>query len=534
MPSQPQSTAEQAREPPQPTLLLVDDNPQNLRMLYETLSDRGYRLLIANDGPKALALAERNQPDLILLDIMMPVMDGFEVCKKLKTNPATQASAVIFLSALDDVDSKVKSFELGGVDYIAKPFQAPEVIARVETHLQLIRLKRELQQRNRQLEGDQASILNAISEGIYGLDSNGNIVFANPAAADLCGAAVEDLIGTNFFATHFDNRLLPARGDAAGSEQQLAGPVPGWSSCRFGIAEHRRHVLMQRQDGSCFPIEYRATPKRDQGNAAGAVVVFRDITQELASEAELEQVRATVQEQRDQLAHASRLSTMGEMAAGFAHEVNQPLTAVTNYSRVSLRLLSAGQLDRPLLAETLRKIEAQAQRASEIIRRIRGFVKKPASGRETFSVDDMLKDLKLFAEVDAKNAGLLLEISAEANLPDLLADPIQVQQVALNLVRNALEATRAAGRDTPVQVFAGRASATLVRIDVVDSGVGLVDDAEQQVFLPFFSTKQTGMGIGLSLSRNLVQAQGGDIGFERRAEGGTRFWFTLPVSEHTK
>ncbi len=180
------------------TVLLVDDNPQNLKVLYETLKDKGYRLLIANDGEKAPDLAHRHQPEVILLDIMMPELDGYQVCERLKADPVTSDSAVVFLSALDDLQAKVRGFSLGGADYISKPFQAQEVIARVKTHARVIRLERALQARNRQLENDQARILNSISEGIYGLDARGTIVFANPAAALIMRRPVEELIGEGF------------------------------------------------------------------------------------------------------------------------------------------------------------------------------------------------------------------------------------------------------------------------------------------------------------------------------------------------
>ncbi|MEQ9546271.1 MAG: response regulator [Marinobacter sp.] len=501
------------------TVLLVDDNPQNLKVLYETLKDKGYRLLIANDGEKALDLAHRHLPEVILLDIMMPELDGYQVCERLKADPVTSDCAVVFLSALDDVQAKVKGFGLGGADYISKPFQAQEVIARVKTHARVIRLERELQERNRQLESDQARILNSISEGIYGLDADGNIVFANPAAALIMGAPAEELIGRNFFELHC------TAGDDAGTSQH-----PVRSTCREGIPENQRDIVMGRPDGTSFPAECRSTPKLDGEELRGAVVVFRDITAELENEQALEDARAIVQEQRDQLAHASRLSTMGEMAAGFAHEVNQPLTAITNYARVAKRLMAKDVLDRDLLQETLDKIEAQSHRASEIIRRIRRFMKKPATGKEVLSVTALLEDTRQFAEVDMRNNEGGIEVTVAEDVPDVLADPIQVQQVALNLIRNALEATGSAGVSVPVEVTAAMSGNSCVRIEVRDHGTGLPEDAEEKLFLPFYSTKEEGMGIGLSMCRSLIQAQGGDIGFERPEGGGARFFFTLPIA----
>ncbi|KAA1171282.1 response regulator [Marinobacter salinexigens] len=499
------------------TVLLVDDNPQNLKVLYETLKDKGYRLLIANEGEKALDLASRHQPEVILLDIMMPEMDGYEVCSRLKSDPATADCAVVFLSALDDLQAKVKGFSLGGADYISKPFQSQEVIARVKTHAQVIRLERELQARNRELQGDQTRILNSISEGIYGLDENGVIEFANPAAATIMGCPVDELVGRSFFETHFATACDGTDG------------LPARATCEKGIAENQRDIRMRRIDGSCFPAEYRSTPKLDNGELHGAVVVFRDVTIELENEAELEAARALVQEQRDQLAHASRLTTMGEMAAGFAHEINQPLTAITNYARVSKRMMAKESPDLELLGETLDKIEAQSHRASEIIRRIRSFMKKPATGKEVISVPTLLEDTRQFAEVDMRNNEGGIALSVPDGLPDVAADPIQVQQVALNLIRNALEATRSADASDPVEVSARVVSTGCVRIEVRDHGIGLPPDAEEKLFLPFYTTKSEGMGIGLATCRSLIQAQGGDIGFERPDSGGALFFFTLPA-----
>lgn len=515
---------EVVNENPEVTVLLVDDNPQNLKVLYETLKDKGYRLLIANEGEKALDLARRHHPEVILLDIMMPEMDGYEVCQRLKADPETADSAIVFLSALDDLQAKVKGFDLGGADYISKPFHSQEVIARVRTHARIIRLERELQARNRELQGDQARILNSISEGIYGLDEHGVIEFANPAAAEIAGLPPEELIGRNFFELH----LGTEPGDSPDSD-----PLPVQATCREGVSENQRNISLLRADGTAFPAEYRATPKLENGELHGAVVVFRDITEELEQEQALHEAQSLVQEQRDQLAHTSRLSTMGEMAAGFAHEVNQPLTAITNYARVARRMMAREVPDLDLLRQTLDKMEAQSLRASEIIRRIRRFVKKPVAGKEVLSVPALLEETRQFAEVDMRNNDGGVEIFVEENLPEVLADPVQVQQVALNLIRNALESSRSAGTEQPVSVCARRDGEDAVRIEVRDHGVGLPEEAEEKLFHPFYTTKEEGMGIGLATCRSLIQAQGGEIGFERPEDGGARFFFTLPVATGT-
>ncbi|WP_250657480.1 hybrid sensor histidine kinase/response regulator [Alkalimarinus coralli] len=389
-------------------VLLVDDNPQNLKILYDTLDDQHYRLLLANSGDKALSIAEKSKPDLILLDIMMPGMDGYEVCETLKSNPSLKDIPVVFLSALDDVESKVKGFEKGGVDYIAKPFQPREVISRVATQIRLRRLEQALKEKNRELSAD--------------------------------------------------------------------------------------NVEMKKK----------------------------------------------LEAQREQLAHFSRLSTMGEMAAGFAHEVNQPLTAITNYSRVAHRLLGDNPEDnqvtnKAMLATTLNKLEAQSHRASEVIQRIRGFVKKPKSGKQELNVTSLLTDVVQFAEVDVRNNQGRVTLELPDALPNVEADEIQVQQVTLNLIRNALEASfiwqqanNAFDEPAVVEVSA-YADTRNVWVEVKDHGCGLADDAEQKLFHPFYTTKGEGMGIGLSLCQSLIQAQGGKIGFRRNPDRGTTFYFSLPI-----
>ena len=506
--------------PAEVTVLLVDDNAQNLKVLYETLKDQGYRLLVANDGEKALALADRDQPEVILLDIMMPGLDGYEVCRRLKNSPRTSDSAVIFLSALDDVGAKVEGFEVGGADYVSKPFQSQEVIARVRTHARIVRLERELQQRNRDLEGDRSRILNAISEGIYGLDARGIIIYANPAAAEICHGSAAELVGQSFCALHQTEDSQPAA---------VSGPF-AQLTCEQGIAEHRRGVPMRRLDGTVFFSEYRSSPKYDGDTLLGAVVVFSDITDELEKERELSQAEQVMQSQRDQLAHFARVGTMGEMAAGVAHEVNQPLTAIANYARVARRMIGDGSGDCELLRTTLEKIEAQSHRASEVIRRIRQFVKKPAMGKEWVKLPELLEDTRQFAEVDARNNRGSVQLHVPADLPALLVDPIQVQQVALNLIRNALEATRSVDSSAPIDVTVTKLSdGKFVRVAVTDTGPGVDPEVESELFHPFFTTKENGMGIGLAMCRSLINAQGGEIGFERPDNGGARFFFTLPV-----
>ena len=257
-------------------ILLVDDNPTNLQVLLQTLSGRGYKLLIAKNGESALRIAEKAKPALVLLDIMMPGMDGYEVCRRLKASPQSHNITVIFLSALDDTKDKVRGLETGAVDFISKPFQAEEVIARVQTQLKIHRLEQALSARNRQLEADKARILENMNEGIFGLDSLGQITFANPAASVMTGWAVDQLKGRHLISLLQGDEQEEALSDSSDRLHQL---VPIEVSLNKGVSKAVEDTLFWHRNGSAFPVDYSCTPIKENGTPNGAVVVFRDISE---------------------------------------------------------------------------------------------------------------------------------------------------------------------------------------------------------------------------------------------------------------
>ena len=237
------------------------------------------------------------------------------------------------------------------------------------------------------------------------------------------------------------------------------------------------------------------------------------------------------------LQHTSRLVTMGEMASSLAHELNQPLTAIANYcSGLSARiraLKSRGETpDTALLLDTLQKTSDQASRAGEVIRRIRNFVKRSEAERRTCEVSDITHEAIGLAQIDAKRHRVRIQIDVARDLPPLLADPILMQQVLLNLLKNAVEAMRdlphASARLATLRV---RRLGDTVEFSVTDRGPGIRDDLQDRLFEPFFTTKAEGMGIGLNICRSIVESHQGRLWAERPDEGGSRFRFTIPVAE---
>lgn len=234
----------------------------------------------------------------------------------------------------------------------------------------------------------------------------------------------------------------------------------------------------------------------------------------------------------ERLAHVSRVTTMGEMAAGIAHEINQPLTAITAYAQVSKRLLEMGQAKSPQTVppetvETLDKISQQTRRASQVIQRVRSLVEPKATRQEVVTLEPALEDAVKMAELGARQHNTPVELLLAPDLPAVRVDTVQIQQVVINLVQNAFESLDAAGSREPVVLRACATPEGGVEIAINDRGVGLPDKTGR-LFEPFFTTKDSGMGMGLSISRSIIESHGGNWRVESRAGGGATLAFTLP------
>lgn len=277
----------------QETLLLVDDNPNNLQVLYQTLEGYGYKLLIAKNGSDALNITERVHPALILLDIMMPGMDGYEVCRKIKSKAEFADVSIIFLSALDDVKDKIKGFSVGAVDYISKPFQADEVIARVETHIKIKQLEKRLEKKNKQLEEDNVLILESMGEGLLGIDKQGLITFINPAGANITGWLEEEITGKDFHNLLMHTNIKGKR-----------NPVEQNKICNTLQDQMVRHCdndIFWNKNGESFPVEYTVTAIDGEIDVSSVCVVFKNIQERKKREESLQQALTTVEKLKEKL-----------------------------------------------------------------------------------------------------------------------------------------------------------------------------------------------------------------------------------------
>jgi len=298
-----------------------------------------------------------------------------------------------------------------------------------------------------------------------------------------------------------------------------------YATCRNNEPRYVDDDVFWRKDGTSFPVEYSSNPIEDAwGNAIGAVVVFRDMT-------ERRQAEERARQHQLELAHVARLSTMGEMASGLAHELNQPLAAIANYTRGCIRMLKNGNFQTEQLLEVMERVASQAERAGEIIRKLRAFIRKEQPKPEEVELNTLIQELVGFIGPEVRRADVVIELLLDEGSPQVLAHGIQIEQVLLNLVRNAIEAMQETPRGERRLTIATRIEDGQVEVTVTDTGPGIVREVADRVFEPFVTTKSQGMGLGLSISSGIIEAHEGQLTVEPRPGSGACFRFTLPLHE---
>lgn len=283
-----------------------------------------------------------------------------------------------------------------------------------------------------------------------------------------------------------------------------------------------RIVVGERKDGATFPMELAVGEVRSERGRVFTGFV-RDLTERQATETRLQELQA-------ELVHMSRLTAMGEMASALAHELNQPLSAISNYLSGARRLIERAEALDERAIDAMDRASEQALRAGEIIRRLRDFLARGETERTVESLPRLVQEACALALVGAKERGVRVQYALSDQAELVLVDRVPVQQVIINLVRNAIDAMEGQAR-RELLVTTGRASDGFAEVSVADSGSGVDAATAEKLFQPFVTTKPQGMGVGLSISRTIVEAHGGRIWFEPRAGGGTVFKFTIRLAE---
>ena len=354
------------------------------------------------------------------------------------------------------------------------------------------------------------SILDTVPDAMIVIGEDGIIGSFSVAAERLFGYSACEAIGQNV-------SILMPEPDRSRHDAYIERYLRTGERHIIGVG---RVVTGQRKDGSTFPMHLSVGEMRLKDRRHFTAFIH-DLT-------ERQETQAKLQELQENLFHVSRLSALGEMASSLAHELNQPLAAINNYLKGSQRLLQESQDPRAAtLREALDKAAAQALRAGDIIRRLRDFVTRRESDKTIVRASRLLEDTSTLALVGARELGVMVRFQIAPEVRYVLVDAVQIQQVLVNLLRNALEAMQESPR-RELFVAATLTADSMVEIMVSDTGHGVPEEFLPRLFEPFMTTKETGMGVGLSISKTIIEAHGGRLWVEANPIGGTIFRFTLP------
>ena len=357
------------------------------------------------------------------------------------------------------------------------------------------------------------SILATVPDAMVVIDEAGLILSFSAAAEKMFGYSESDVVGQNV-------KMLMPSPDRERHDQYLINYLTTGKRKIIGIG---RVTTALHSDGNTFPIEL-AVGEAWSGGRRIFTGFIRDLT-------ERQETLLRLQDLQSELAHVGRVSEMGTLASSLAHELNQPLTAVASYCE-SARDLLGDDMDSEttaMIREAMDEAAKQSVRAGQIVRRLRDFMSHGETERHVESLQRLINEANALGLVGSREHGIDVQVSLDPRADLVFVDRIQVQQVLVNLIRNAIDAMM----DGPVRKLSIRTGRKdgLTRVTVEDTGSGINDSIAEQLFQPFVTSKQTGMGIGLSICRTIVQAHGGRIWFEPGSNGGTAFHFTLPSGE---
>ncbi|MBN2475682.1 MAG: PAS domain S-box protein [Pirellulales bacterium] len=384
-------------------------------------------------------------------------------------------------------------------------------------------LRKEIDRRNaveaelREEKERYRTLVETIPHGIQEVDAEGTVTFANSACRRISGRSAQEFLGARIWEVFGseDDRVKPAAYFRAVLADQPC-PTP-----YFGC------VCTQQGEQSVVRVDWDY--KRDHsGRVAGLVAVVTDISQQRHAEEQ-------AQRRLDQLAHVDRLVTMGQVVSGLAHELNQPLSAIANYARACRHMLAdLEQANSREMLDAAEQIAEQAHRAGAIVQHLRGFVRRADSHRQAISLDDLAREAASLLEVEMRLHDVELELALHGSLPEVKVDRIQIEQVFINLMHNAVEATLSVPKGhRRVTIRTSAPDPNAVEVAVEDTGRGIGDQNSEQWFQPFYTTRAEGLGLGLAISRSIVESHGGWLKAVPNADRGTTCRFALPVQGHS-
>lgn len=495
-------------------ILIVDDTEQNLEVLGNILSENQYDLAIATNGIEAIDLVHSKIPDLILLDVMMPEMDGIETCQRLKQSERTKNIPIIFLTAKVETEDILKGFLVGGIDYITKPFRKEELLARVSTHVKLQKTQKALSDSEKKLR----NLVENSEDGIILLNEEGLIVEWNPKMEKMTGLFYSEVLETPFHDIFY--KILDIK-ENKNFEQKLkndfknilmTGEIPN--------NYKNQEITVLNIDGSRSVLENSFfTIGTENGYMVGAN--FRDIT-----------VRKRIREEIEKI---QKLEAIGTLAAGIAHNFNNLMQGILGNIELALVNVEENEKTFNLLISALKSIPRARDLTNELITFARGGV--PLKNKI-----DLLNILDVLLADSAEAPGITIENRIAENLWQIEADSIQLKQALNNIILNAIQSMPKGGtvlikavniseeetRKIPI-IFQRE---KYIKISIRDQGIGIPRENYTKIFDPFFTTNMAlRKGLGLSIAHSIIRRHEGYIDFTSEIGSGTTFNIYLPAAE---
>jgi two-component system, NtrC family, sensor kinase len=541
-------------------ILVVDDTPANVRILTDTLMHHGYEICSAMSGERALEIVKNFVPDLILLDVMMPEMDGYTLCQQLKERAETHDIPVMFLSAIDTQNDKIKAFQVGGVDYITKPFHLEEVIARVGQQIDRRNLQKRLEQQNfrlhaeiqnyKQLEERYRSIFDNAIDGMFQSTPEGQFITANASLARMYGYVSVEELCTSISDISQQLYVRPDRRSDFMKTVLQNGEVSDFEAqiyCKNGTILWISETVRSVKDAQNNLIFYEGTVKDITDRKRNSEILR-------VRSKELEETVTQLRYSQAKLLQQEKMSSLGQLVAGMAHEINNPVSFISGnlvyaeqyFEDLVQAFHDAGLVpgedlefvlkDLPILLQSIR---TGADRIRLIVQALKNFSRLDEAEEKEVDIHEGIEStlLLLSHRLDTTaNRPKVRVIKDLGSLPKVHCYPGLLNQALMNLMGNAIDALDASttnGKQPKLELRTKLVDANQIMIWISDNGSGMPIEVQDSIFDPFFTTKGVGegMGMGLAISYQIiVEKHGGQLECISVLGKGTEFVIILPVS----
>ncbi len=504
-------------------VLMVDDTPANIDVLHKVLEPEGYKLFFAKSGERALQIAEKAVPDLILLDVMMPNgIDGFETCSRLKQNPLTQSIPVIFITAKTETEDLVEAFKVGAVDYITKPFRQEEVCSRVKNHLKTRFLGKRYEEliQNLKTNEERFRILANLSPiGIFQTDLEGFYIYTNQQWQTLFGLFDKSSYGTTWL-TLVDKR------DQTNIEEIWHAYLKSPESVEKFSATFR---IYSSTGELRWVQKYAKAVLGEDNQVVGFIGTVEDITNFKQREAEILHAKETAE---------ARAKDKADFLAGMAHELRTPLNAIIGYSELLTDSISSGEE-----SEDAEKITSAGRYLLNLINNLLDLSKLEANKMSIsvieFKLSPLIKEVTqmIMPLVQGNHNQLIVEV--DETIESMMADDTKIRQILYNLLSNACKFTKQGKirlwvhSHEQFEPLSGE-NKRFINFTIQDNGIGMNVEQLSKLFTKYsqateeISRHYGGTGLGLVLSRQFCRLMGGDIFVESESGKGSTFTATIP------